>query len=150
SRTIASIQIDDIKSSATWSDAAFVFDGAIDTVHLNGLDLANGLGNGKPILHLRNTVAAAITPRWIHCVNCTIESRDGTAIRLDASRDFRFVGGYIATATVGVAVGSGAIDTDISHNAFANIGQQAVTIAGGSLNTLIESNTFDETGNRAH
>src|SRR5215510_1686918 len=101
STTIASIQIDDIKSSATWSDAAFAFDGAIDTVHLNGLDLVNGLGNGKPILHLRNTVGSGIAPRWIHCVNCTIESRNGTAIRLDASRDFRYLDGLIASANVG-------------------------------------------------
>lgn len=141
--TVASTKIVDAGGNPTWTDALFDIDGAIDTLQISTLDTPTTSGK---IFRVRNTVGGIVDPRWIQCSNCSIESAGGTAIDLVTSQDFTYHG-YIATATIGVDVGAGAKETDLSAIQFTNIAQNAVVIRDGSIGTNVVNNFFTDTGN---
>ena len=144
--SVASNQFSHVQGNAHWSEAAFVLDGFIDTVQISDIDLAVVGGGGGTIIWAKNTVGAATNPRWIECKSCNIEGGlADTSVRLDASRYFSY-SGYIAGSSVGVAVGSGAVNTDLSNTVFASIQKSAVTIADGAIHTQILGNFFDDSG----
>ncbi len=145
-KTVASTRVTNVVGAAAFTDAAFDLNGAIDTFQVIQIDLP--LRKGRAFW-LHNNVGSPISPRLVYCqANCSIETRNGsTAIQLDASRDFSYHG-FIAGADMGVYVGPGAIDTDISHVTFMNLMKGAVTIAAGAINTLIKDNFFEDTTNQ--
>lgn len=147
SGTIASTKITDAGGGLIFTAAAFDLDGAVDTVQIALLDLpAQG---GSKVFRLQNTVGAAMAPRWVQCMPCSIEAAGGTAIDLVASRNFTYHG-YVATSTFGAVVGAGAANTDLSAVQFVNIGRNAVTIKAGSFGTEVANNFFDDTGNETN
>ena len=150
--TISSTSVFNVVGAPAMTDAAFDFNGAIDTVQIEQLNL--GLTKGR-VFWLHNSVKAPISPRLIYCqANCSIETRGGsTAIQLDASRIFSFHGGIGGADEMGVYVGPSAVDTDLSHISFVSLRKGAITIAAGAMNTLIKDNVFEDTtdaGNNAY
>jgi hypothetical protein len=92
-------------------------------------------------------------PRWIRFDDTFVEAGlagaiSGIGVNVRAVRDFRYQG-YIATSETGAAIGTGARGVDISHTEFVNIGRSAVTIAAGALDSVLDRNTFEDTGNLA-
>jgi hypothetical protein len=149
--TISSTSVFNVVGAPAFTDAAFDFNGAIDTVQIAQLNL--GLTKGR-VFWLHNSVHAPISPRLVYCqANCSIETRNGsTAIQLDASRIFSFHGGIGGADEMGVYVGPEAVDTDLSHIFFVSLRKGAITIAAGATNTLITDNIFEDTtddGNNA-
>jgi len=144
-KTVASTRVMNVIGPPTFTDAAFDFNGAIDTFQITNLDLAMRAGH---VFWLRNTVGSPIAPRWVFCTNCSIETRGTTAIQLDACRDFSYHG-YISGADLAIAIGSGAVETDFSHVVFASMLKGAITIAAGSASTSITDNFFEDTTNAA-
>jgi hypothetical protein len=146
-KTVASTRVSNVVGAVSFTDAAFDLNGAIDTFQVIQIDLP--LRKGRAFW-LHNGVNSPISPRLVYCqANCSIETRGGsTAIQLDASRDFSYHG-FIAGADVtGVYVGPGAIDTDLSHITFMNLMKGAITIAAGSINTMVKDNFFEDTTNQ--
>ena len=146
SSTISGFFFSQITAGGAYTDAAFVFDGAIDTVQISDINIAwVNLGTGTKIW-ARNSFNVPVNPRWIECKNCNIETDpNSTAIRLDASRFFSY-SGYVAGAGTGIAVGASARDTDLTHTIFETIYQNAVTVAAGAVNTNVSQNVFEDTG----
>lgn len=140
-------------SNATFTDAAVVLDGKLDTVVMVQLSV----GNNAPgtALHIRDTLGAgAGFPRWIRCTDCALEAggnKGGTALKIDAGRDIQYHG-YIASATTGAAItGSASLTNgiDLSHIIFTNIGQSAITLPGSANRVKIADNNFDDICNQA-
>lgn len=147
--TISSTSVFNVVGAPAFTDAAFDFNGAIDTVQIEQLNL--GLTKGR-VFWLHNSVKSPISPRLIYCqANCSIETRSGsTAIQLDASRIFSFHGGIGGADEMGVYVGPGAVDTDLSHTFFVSLRKGAITIAAGAMNTLVKDNMFEDTTDEAN
>ena len=73
-------------------------------------------------------------------------SSGGTAIKLDAVRDFRFQG-YIGSSLVGVDIGSNAKEVEISNTEFVSTSKQAIIVRSGSKGGVnISNNTFEDVG----
>jgi hypothetical protein len=87
----------------------------------------------------------------VYCqANCSIETRGGsTAIQLDASRIFSFHGGIGGADDIGIYVGPGAVDTDLSHIFFVSLRKGAIKIAAGAMNTIVKDNIFEDTTDQA-
>jgi hypothetical protein len=141
------------QSNTSFTDAAVVLDGKLDTVAMIQL----GVANSRPgtALHIRNTVGAGPGfPRWIRCTDCYLEAggnTGGTALKIDAGRDINYHG-YIASATTGAAItGSASVTNgiDLSHIIFTNIGQSAITLPGSGNRVIIADNNFDDICNQA-
>lgn len=122
-----------------------VFDSRTDTVALSDISIV-GAG-GQPMVRCQDSDNAGKGqwPRWVHFTNAYFEAANSTAIELENSRDFSFQNSYASGANVGIAVGPGAFDTKIIGNVFPNLNEQAITIAAGSRNTIIQGNTFSST-----
>jgi hypothetical protein len=135
SGTVASTRISN-------SVAVFDIDGAVDTLEIVNSDFPS---QGGSIFWIHNSVGAGISPRWIHCVNCYVEAPSAVAIRLDAVRDFRYQG-YIATALTAVQIGQNASQVGIISTEIVNIGESAITIAPGAIDTTIAFNSFEDIG----
>lgn len=123
-----------------------VFDSRTDTVALTDINIV-GAG-GQPIVRCQDSGNAGKGqwPRWIHFTNAFLEAANSTVIDIQNARDFSYQNSYASGANVGIAVGPGAFDTKIIGNVFPNLGRQAITIAAGSRNTIIQGNTFSSTG----
>jgi len=141
------------QGNATFTDAAVVLDGKLDTVAMVQL----GVSNGRPgtALHIRNTLGAGPGfPRWVRCTDCYLEAggnTGGTALKIDAGRDIQYHG-YIASAKTGVAVTGSSSETngiDLSHITFTNIGQSAITLPASANRVKIADNNFDDICNQA-
>jgi hypothetical protein len=147
-QTISSTSVLNLVGAPAFSDAAFDLNGAIDTLQVEQLNL--GLTKGR-VFWLHNSVKSPISPRLVFCqANCSIETRGGsTAIELDASRIFSFHGGIGGADDMGVYVGSGAVDTDLSHIFFVSLRKGAITIAAGAMNTIVKDNIFEDTTDQA-
>jgi hypothetical protein len=145
-KTVASTRVMNVIGPPTFTDAAFDFNGAIDTFQIVNLDLAQRAGH---VFWLRNTVGSPIAPRWVFCTNCSIETRGTTAVQLDAARDFSYHG-YISGSDLGAAIGSAASNIDFSHVIFASLLKGAITIAAGSASVSIKDNFFEDTTNAAN
>lgn len=140
-------------SNATFTDAAVVLDGKLDTVAMVQLSVANNAPGTA--LHIRNTLGAgAGFPRWVRCTDCYLEAggnTGGTALKIDAGRDIQYRG-YIASATTGAAITGSSAETngiDLSHIVFTNIGQSAITLPGSANRVKIADNNFDDICNLA-
>lgn len=146
-KTISGTSVINVVGTPGFTDAAFDFNGAIDTVQLVQLNLGPTKGR---VFWLHNSVKSPISPRLVYCQNCSIETRNGsTAIQLDASRVFSFQGGIGGADVMGVYVGPGAIDTNLSNIFFLSLRKGAITIAAGAQNTLIKGNIFEDTTDQA-
>lgn len=128
----------------------FVFDSRTDTVNLSDINIV-GAG-GQPVVRCQDTDNAGRGqwPRWIHFTNSFFEAPGATVIDIRNGRDFSYQNGYVSGANVGIAVGPGAFDTKIIGNVFPNLTRQAITIAAGSVATIVQGNTFDGTGTSAN
>ncbi len=123
-----------------------LFDSRTDTVALSDINIV-GAG-GQPMVRCQDSDNAGKGqwPRWIHLTNAYFEAANSTVIELENSRDFSFQNSYASGANIGIAVGPGSFDTKIIGNVFPNLNEQAITIAAGSRNTIIQGNTFSSTG----
>ena len=155
--TVGSLHIDKliVSNQVQWKSAMFVLDSGVDTVAVENSELG-GIGT---IIHCQNTLHSQ-APRWIRFSNCFVEAgiNDGTGIRLDSVRDFRY-SGYIASCATGVVVGreqiigpprTGPSEVDLSHIEFVNIGQSAIKLVSGCSGVTISHNAFEDTCNAAN
>jgi hypothetical protein len=141
------------QTNTTFTDAAVVLDGKLDTVAMVQLSLVNN--RPGTALHIRNTLGAgAGFPRWVRCTDCYLEAggnTGGTALKIDAGRDINYHG-YIASATTGAAITGSSSETngiDLSHIIFTNIGQSAITLPSSANRVKIADNNFDDICNQA-
>lgn len=144
--TISDLVITNLTSQSLYSDAGLVFDGSIDTVQLRDIDMFPASSTTE--IWARNTVAAPISPRWIRNNGGGVEgggAAGGTAIKLDAVRSFVYTG-YVASSTIGVTIGANADGVDFHDTIFTNIGNSAITVAAGAINTSITNNSFEDCG----
>jgi len=124
-----------------------VFDSRTDTVALSDINIV-GAG-GQPIVRCQDSLNAGQGqwPRWIHFTNAFLEAPGSTVIDIQSARDFSYQNSYVSGANIGIALGPAAFDTKIIGNVFANLAQQAITVAAGSRATVIQGNTFDSSAN---
>jgi len=157
--TIASNYFYTLAGSAGCTEACISLDGAIDTVLMFGLDIEPNVTGSGPDLWLKNTPAAAISPRGVICTGCALSnssaSSTGPAVQLDNSRHFQMIGGEISGPSDGIDVNTNAIETIIDGVQFLNVGQHGIkdssTAAGFSHydhNTFVDvcgatNNTYD-------
>jgi len=134
---------------------AFIYlSGAIDTVSAvsSGADTVGG-----PVL---KTVVSAVGdqyffPRWLHFTNCFAEAWASAGViysagstvadlEIESCKDLRWVNGYIGSSTTGVKIGPYASSVSITDTQYINIGESAVTIAAGAVDTKISGCTFSD------
>jgi len=146
-RTIASTHVYNlfIANAIIWKTASIVLDSGVDTFICSDSELG-------PVLAQDSLKRQA--PRWIQFSNTLIEGGGGqnnkTGLQIDAARDLRYIGGYIASAQFGATIGPGARGVDIANIEFVNIRRSAVTIAAGARDTSLLNNTFEDTGVEAN
>lgn len=148
--TIQGFTVQQFVGGASFTDAAMVIDGAVDTVQVTQSKFNNDSASSKTI-HFRNTfgtynVTSFAFPRWAYFDQVSCESvSTSTCLQLDTGRQFHYLNGYIAASQIGAAIGASTTDTDISHNTVASIQQSAFTVANGALNTNLSYNSINDT-----
>ncbi|MEK7413396.1 MAG: hypothetical protein AAB263_08770, partial [Planctomycetota bacterium] len=144
--TLASTHMTGIIGSNTivWSDAGIILNTGVDT-----FTMFNSEGNFR--VRCEDTLVGQ-DPRWIRFIGTFIEgSEDGgatranTAVTLTAVKDFRYLGGYIATAQRGVDAGVNVIGAEFQTE-FVNISREAVNISNsGAVGVRVHDSTLEDT-----
>lgn len=147
-RTVASTHVRNlfVSNRINWKTASIVLDTGVDTFLCSEAELG-------PVL-IQSTLGPQ-APRWIRFVDVLIEAGiggtlEGTGLQVDAARDLRYLGGYIASSRLAATIGSGARGVEIANTEFVSIGRSAVTIAAGARNVSIVNNTFEDIGIEAN
>lgn len=145
-RTVASTHVRNlyVSNRIIWKTASIVLDSGVDTFICSDSELG-------PVL-VQSTLGPQ-APRWLRFVDVLIEPGggggmhyEGTGLQVDASRDLRYLGGYISGARTGAAIGPAARGVEIANTQFVTIERSAVTIASGAHDVTIVNNTFEDTG----
>ncbi len=131
-------------TGTSYADGALVFDTGVDTAKLSGLEI----GSTGIALQTRNS-RHGYAPRWIHCTDCRLESGGFDAgypvVKIDDVRDFKFIGGYVASGNIGFLINGGNQIT-VAASEIVNIGQHCVLLAGTATQTTFEANTLEDCG----
>lgn len=136
---------------ASFTDAGIVVDGAIDTLQISQSQWNNDSGTGKG-MHIRNTVAGFIDPRFVNVEQSAIEATDGgthvsTAVQIDNGRLNEFINVQCANTTTCYTLGTSSgsvIDTNISQGKGITLQQNYVNIGANAVRTKIVGNRVSQ------